>query len=242
MIHGFFATLIYIPLYNALVFIIDHTPAFSAGLAIIILTIIVRLILYPLSKTSIKTQFEMKRVAPQLQVIKETIKDREEQARATLKLYRDNGINPFAGIFLILLQLPIMIGIYRVFQSGLPKIDTTLLYSFVTVPEAVSMYFLGINLLKGSFLLAVAVVITQFIQFQLAMPTPEKKPKSATDKPSLQEDLAQSMSTQMKYIFPLIMFPIAYISSVLALYFLTSNIFMIFQEIFVRRRIAKKYQ
>jgi YidC/Oxa1 family membrane protein insertase len=237
MSHGIFTTLFYIPLYNALIFIINFIPGHSAALAIILLTLVIRFILYPLSRKSIKTQLEMKRLEPKLQKIRETVKDREEQGRQTLKLYKDNDVNPFAGLFLILIQLPILLGIYQVFRSGLPKIDATILYHFVHAPAVINMHFIGINLLNSSVILAIITVITQFIQFQLAMPAPVK-----SEKRSLQTDLANTVNAQMKYVFPLIMFPIAYISAVLAIYFIASNIFMIFQELFVRRRMMKKFE
>jgi len=231
-----FTTLIYNPLYNALVYLIDVIPGHSAGLAVIILTILIRLALFQLSKSSIKTQYALKAIEPEVEKLKKTVTDRQEQAVKLMALYRENGINPFAGFFLILIQLPIMFGLYRVFQSGLPTIKPEVLYSFVPAPETVSMIFFGIDLAGRSFILALLAVITQFIQINLALPKPSPRDGS------FQKDLAHSMNMQMKYIFPLILFPIAYISAVLALYFVTSNVVMTLQEVFVRRRLAKKYE
>jgi YidC/Oxa1 family membrane protein insertase len=236
MSHGFFATIFYIPLYNALIFLINTVPGRSAGIAVILLTLIIRLILYPLSKKSIRTQLQMRQIEPEVQKIKEKVTDKQEQARQLMQLYKDKGVNPFAGLFLILLQFPILIGLYRVFRSGLPTVDPTLLYSFVHLPATVAMNFVGINLVYKSILLALITVITQFIQLNLALPTPKK----GEDK-SFKGDLAYSMNMQMKYIFPLVIFPIAYFSAVLALYLTTSNIFMILQELFVKRRLQKEY-
>jgi YidC/Oxa1 family membrane protein insertase len=237
MSHGIFSTIFYIPLYNSLVFLISAIPGHSAGVAVIFLTLIIRFILFPLSKKSIKTQLQMKQIEPELARIKEKVTDRQEQARQTMQLYKDKEVNPFAGFFLILIQFPILIGLYRVFRSSLPAIDATLLYNFVHAPASVAMSLFSIDLSHRSFVLAVLVVITQFIQLNISLPK-SKKP----EKPSFQSDLAHSMNMQMKYVIPLILFPVAYLSSVLAIYLLTSNIFMIFQELFVRRRMARKFE
>ncbi|MCC2631100.1 MAG: 60 kDa inner rane insertion protein preprotein translocase subunit YidC [Candidatus Paceibacter sp.] len=237
MSHGFFATIFYIPLYNALVWLIDILPGHPAWVAVVLLTVIIRFVLYPLSKSSIKTQILMKQIEPEIQKIREKITDKAEQGRKTLELYRSKGINPFAGFLLLLIQLPIVFGLYKVFSSGLPKIDTTLLYSFVAVPESVAMSFFGLDLASAPLriVLAILAVITQFIQINLALPKVTRKEGG-----TFQNDLAYSMNMQMRYILPLIMFPIAYISAVIALYLITTNIFMTAQEIFVKRRMERQ--
>lgn len=229
-----FSTLFYVPFYNALIFCINFLSFHNAGVAAVVLTLIIRIILFPLSKQAIKTQLQMKQVEPELKKIRETIKDKQEQAKQTMQLYKDRGVNPFASIFLLLIQLPILIGLYQVFRSGLPKINTAILYSFIAVPPTIHMSFLGISLVGNSVLLAIIAVITQFIQLQLSLPKVKK-----SEKRSFQNDLAYNMNVQMKYIFPLIMFPIAYISPVIALYLITTNIFMTGQELFVRRKMER---
>ncbi len=232
MSHGFFATLFYIPVYNIFIFFINIIPGHNAGVAVILVTIIVRLILFPLSRKSIKTQLQMRKIEPEVQKLKDTVKDKQEQAKQLMQLYKDKDVNPFASLFLVLLQFPVLIGLYRVFQSGLPKVDPTLLYSFVHSPATVVMNFVGIDLMHKSIILALVAVATQFIQLQIALPK-TKKPETK----SFQGDLTHSINTQMKYIFPLILFPIAYFSAVIGLYLVTSNIFMIFQELYVKKTL-----
>jgi YidC/Oxa1 family membrane protein insertase len=236
MSHGIFSSLFYIPVYNALIFLINTLPYQSAALAVILLTLVIRLILFPLSRKSIVTQLQMKQIEPDVERIKRDVKDRQEQAKQLMKLYNDKDINPFAGFFLILIQFPVLIGLYRVFRSGLPKVDASLLYGFIHMPAAVNMHLFTVDIASKSFILAALVVITQFIQLNISLPKSKK-----VDNASFQQDLAHSMNTQMKYIIPIILFPVAYISAVLALYLLTSNLFMIGQEFFVRRRLAKRY-
>ncbi len=238
MKHGIFATLFYIPLYNGLVFLIDILPGHSAGFAIVLLTLIIRLVLFPLSRKSIKTQLQMKQIEPDVQRIKNETKDKQEQAKRLLELYKEREINPFAGFFLILIQLPILIALYKVFRSGLPAVDPTLLYSFIEAPKEVFMTFIGIDLMQKSIILALITAITQYIQISLSLPTPPKKdPAVKSNVP----DFAQTMNTQMKYVFPVLIFFIASVSAVIGLYLAISNIFMILQEIFVRRKLMKQY-
>lgn len=236
MSHGFFATLFYIPVYNTLIFLIDILPGKNAGLAVILVTLIIRLALFPLSRKSIKTQLEMKQIEPEVQKIREKIKNRNEQGRQILALYKAKDVNPFAGLLLLIIQLPILIGLYQVFRSGLPKVNEALLYGFVHAPSSISMFFLGSDLMRHSIIFAALAVITQFIQINISLPKTKKKENA-----SFQHDLAYSMNVQMRYIFPLILFPIAYISAVIALYLTTTNIFMIFQELFVRRKLTRQY-
>ncbi len=238
MSHGFFATIFYIPLYNALVFLISIIPGKSAGLAVLILTLIIRFILFPLSKKAIRTQLQMKQIEPAVKQIRDKEKDRNEQGKQIMALYKEKGVNPFAGFFLLLIQFQILFALYQVFRSSLLTVDPTILYSFVHAPVGISTYFLGfdLNSFVLRFSLAAVTVVTQFIQINLSLPKVEKKANA-----SFQHDLAYSMNMQMRYIFPFVFFFIAIISSVLSIYFITTNIFMTCQELFVKRKLAKEY-
>src|ERR1044072_8129409 len=107
MISTVFHAVVYNPIYNGLVFFVGAIPTHDVGIAVILVTIIVRLVLYPLSRTAIKTQIKMKEIAPEVEEIKKKYKTSEEQGRATLALYRERDVHPFAGFFLMLIQLPI---------------------------------------------------------------------------------------------------------------------------------------
>jgi YidC/Oxa1 family membrane protein insertase len=234
-----FHTAVYQPIYNALVFLVGAIPGGDIGIAIIILTVVVRTILFPLSLTAIKTQMTMRRIEPKLKALREELKEnKEELARRTMALFKDHKINPFAGFFLILIQLPVIIGLYLVFQneSTALSFDPALLYSFVSLPDSVSFLFLGfVDLAGRSIPLAIIVAATQFLFARLMMP-PAPPEKKAGEEASFQEDFQRSMSIQMRYVFPIILGVIAYIASAsIALYFVVSNIFSIGQELLVRR-------
>lgn len=234
---GFLKIIFYQPLYNGFVFLMDLLPWIDAGLAVIFFTVIVKLLLFPLSKKAVRTQLSMKAIAPEIEALKIKYKDnREEQARATMALYKEKGINPFSSILVIFIQLPIIFSLYYIFlRSGLPAIDTGLLYSFIPVPEAVNISFLGlIDISAKSWFLAILAAVTSFFQIRYSVPSYKAK----NDK-SFKDDLAKSMNIQMRYIFPVIVLFIAYsVSGAVALYWTTSNLFTLGQELVIRKQLG----
>jgi YidC/Oxa1 family membrane protein insertase len=243
MISGLYNLLIYEPLYNGLVFLMDIIPWADAGIVVVIFTVVIKLILFPISRKAVLTQKKIKQFEPEIAQIKEKYKkDRQEQAQKIFAFYKEKGINPFSSFFLILLQLPIVIALYRIFwRSGLPEIQKELLYSFIAVPSAVNMVFLGlIDISMKSWPLALLVGISTFIQMRLSMPA--IKPTESPGK-SFRDDLARGMNIQMRYFFPFIAVFISYnISGAIALYWLTSNLFTTFQELLVRKETNKPSQ
>lgn len=233
-------TFFFDPIYNGLVFFIDVVPGGDVGLAIIGITVVVKVILLPLSIKAAKTQKLMRELEPKLKEIKEKFKDRrEEMARATMDVYKEAGMNPFASILLILFQIPIIIALYfAVYRGGgvpLPDINTDLLFSFVSSPETVNMMFLGLIDMAGKSLpLAVLAAATQFVYAQMSLPKPEPKKDGAA--PNFKEDFARSMHVQMRYVMPLIIGVVAYtISAAIGLYFVVGNLVMIAQEFLIKK-------
>lgn len=230
-------TLIFQPFYNTLIFLIGLLPFLDAGIVIIIFTIIIKIILLPLSIKASKAQIEMKSHEKNLNDIKEKYKDnKEENGRRQLEYYKEHGINPFFSIFILLIQFPILIGLYMVFiKSGLPQINTDILYSFVSSPENINMVFLNfINISEKSIFLAIIAGVTTYFQTSLA--SGQTKPTDG----SKQSDFAKAMALQMKYFLPLLMAFVSYtISSAIALYLITSNLFAIGQEIYIKKKYHK---
>ncbi len=234
---AFFHTIISVPLYNGLIFLMSLLPFFDAGVIVIIFTIVIKLILLPLSIKASKAQIEMKKTEKDLAQIKEQYTDKQVQAEKVMEYYKKNGINPFASFLILLIQLPILIGLYRVFfHSGLPTINTAMLYSFVTAPVAVNMVFLGLIHISGkSIILALLAGITTYFQVSTANLGGNK-----SDSNNKQNDMAKAMAIQMKYFLPVLMTFIAYtISSAIALYLITSNVFAIAQELYIKKKYHK---
>lgn len=237
-----FQTIFYDPLYNALIFIINHIPGGDVGFAAIILTCLVKFVLFPLSRQAAKTQIKMKLAEPELAKLKEKYGDnKEEFAKRTMDFYKDNKLNPFASFILLLIQLPIIIALANIFyRGGLPVVDAHLLYSFVSVPVSVNTMFLGIiDVTHSSIYLSILAGLAQFAQIRLSVPA-HTPVATGSGKKSFSEDLTRSMNTQMRYVMPVFMFIISlYVSGAVALYWITGSLFMIAQELYFRKTIKK---
>ena len=230
--------LFYKPLYNALVLLIENIPNHSLFIGVVILTIIVRLIISPLSYKALKTQIQNKKLQPDLKKIKETITDKKEQALKTFELYKKHGINPFSSFFLILIQFPIIIALYWVFKDGGVEFDHTLLYSFVSFPENITLTTFGIDLAQKSYLLAFLTGFTQYIH--LSRSSSFKQDKNNENK-TKQEEIMAMIGKSMKYTMPFMITIFSYIiGGAVSLYWVTSNIFMIIQETYIQKRLNKK--
>ena len=232
MLRTLWNTILYQPLLNVLALLVSIVPGGDVGLAIIILTLLVKIALYPPSQRSIESQAKMNLLAPELKKIKESGKSKEEQARLTFELYKANKANPFSGCLLVLIQIPIIFALYWVFYKGI-SFDGGLLYSFVEAPERVNMFFLGVlDISQKSLILAILAGISQYLQAHF-MP----KPASTGEVGSLSHSFSKSMHFQMKYFFPFLVAFIAYtISGAVALYWITSNIFSIGQQIYATKK------
>lgn len=236
------STVFFNPIYNGLIFLIGVVPFADVGIAVILLTVFVKLVLFPFSLKMVKTQLAVKQLEPEITKLKETHKnDKQEQARKTMALYKKRGVNPFSGFLLILVQIPVIFALYWVFvRGGLPEINMDILYSFISEPDKINMNFIGlIDVSAKSALLALFAGATQYFQIKFSLPPM----KARTNKASLKDDLARSFHIQMRYVMPIIVFAVAYaISAAVALYWTTSNLFAIGQEIYVRKKIKNKHE
>src|SRR4030042_2639385 len=156
--------ILYKPLFNALVLLYQYLPGKDFGIAVIALTLVIRLILYPLMAKSIKSQKVLTELQPKIKEIQEKYKnDKEKQARETMALYQKEKINPFGGCLPLIIQLPILIALYRVFWKGLQPEAMEKLYSFVPNPGIIDPTFLGfLNLADPNFIEAIVAGIAQY--------------------------------------------------------------------------------
>lgn len=233
MLHNIWNAVLFRPLVNLLAFFVYLVPGGDVGIAIIALTILVKALLFPLSQRSIESQAKMSVLAPELNKIKSSGKSQEEQAKATLELYKKHNANPFSGCLLILIQIPIIIALYLVFLKGI-SFDNGILYSFVPSPEKLNTMFLGlIDLSEKSLLLAILAGASQYLQAHF-MPKPNNSPETAG---TFAHSFSKSMHIQMKYFFPFLIAFIAYsISGAIALYWLVSNLFSTLQQVYANKR------
>jgi len=237
-----FNTVLYQPLYNALIGLIDIIPGGDVGLAVIVLTVLVKLVLFPLSKKAVYAQIKMKAIQPELDALKEKYKDnREEMGRAMLDIYKKEKINPFSSILVVFIQIPVILALYFVFlRGGLPSINLEMLYSFIPVPTDVNVNFLGLIDVSASksVLVAFLVAITQHFQARLSFPAQPAKKASA--KPNFKDDMMRGMGIQIKWVLPVVFFFVSYtLITVVGLYWFVSNLFTIGQEMYMRKHVRK---
>lgn len=239
MISSLFHTFFYNPIYNTLVALVAFVPGSDVGVAIILLTILIRLVLLPLSLSAARTQRTMKVLEPKIKELKEKHKgDREKEALETLALYREAQVRPFASVLTVFVQIPVLLALYFVFlYEPFTTINLTRLYAFTPVPGGVSLEFLGlISVMGKSMLLAVAAGITQYLQATLAL---AGTMKPAAESTGMQADFQKVMGMQLKYVFPFIIATISYTTSgAVALYFITTNLAGAAQEWYVRRALG----
>lgn len=229
-------TFLYEPLFNLLILIYNNIPGQDFGIAIILLTLIIRFILYPLTKKGIESQKAMAELQPKLKAVQEKYKnDRTKQAEELMKLYKAHKVNPFSGFVNLLIQIPILIALYNVFLNGFASDKLNILYSFVNNPGAVDPMFVGlIDLSAANPVLAVIAGALQFVQSKMLMP---KADKNSSGKGS---DFAKMMQSQMLYFLPFLTVIIAWrFPAGLPLYWIINTLFGIAQQRYMEKQKLK---
>ncbi len=219
-----FNAILYQPMLNFLILIYIYTNNF--GIAVIGLTLLVKLLTNPLNKKALESQKAMSEIQPKLKEIQNKYKDSpEKQAQEMMALYKEKKFNPFSGIFLLLIQIPVIWALFYIFKEGI-TIDPAQMYSFVSFPQAINPYFLGIDLSKPNIYLAVLTAIAQF--FQAKTSTPATPKAAADDKTSQMTNMIQK---QMVIFIPIITLIVLYnLPSALGLYWFITTVFTIFQQ------------
>lgn len=224
-----FHAFIYNPLYNALVFFYDALPVKDFGLAIVITTVLIKVIFYGLSKKQIESQKKMQEIQPKIKALQEQYKDdKEKQTRAIMECYKENKVNPFAGCLPLIIQLVFFIAFYRVIISFTQhnfQVEGANLYSFVTNPGAVTALGFGfIDLVKAAPWLGALAALAQYFQTKMILP-PTPPQKKEGEKLDIAQDMAQMMGKQMLYLGPAMIFFFSFqFPAALSLYWLVSTL------------------
>ncbi|HWB33803.1 MAG TPA: YidC/Oxa1 family membrane protein insertase [Candidatus Paceibacterota bacterium] len=237
-----FETLLIKPLYNVFIFFIGVAPGGSVGLAIIALTILMRVLFYPAFAASIRTQMGMQSAQAELDEINRKYKDDSEaKARHTLALYKEKKIRPFASLVALIVQIPIFLALYfAFFREGLPHISTGLLYPFVHAPAMVNVQFLGVFNLLDPHNIALSVLVGG-LQYLVAYFSTSRTAAANTSLAPEKQAAQRMQANMMLYMFPVIMGVISYsVPGAVAVYFITGNLFSLFQEFLIRRQLAAK--
>jgi len=246
--------LLYQPFVNALIFLYQLL-FHNIGLAVIVLTVAIRLALYPLTRSSLKASTKMRELAPELEKLKKKHgKDKQAYAKAQMDLYKQHGANPAAGCLPQVVQIVVLIALYQAFiqvlrtdgeviqklntilypqlrLSAETVINTQFLYLDLGKPDVFSLPGLPLPL-PGFFLIAAA--LAQLISSKMMMPAMAKSQKEAAKTPGMADDLATSMQSQMTYLFPLMTILIGYsFPSGLILYWFIFSVLMVIQQYFL---------
>ncbi len=227
--------LVYQPLYNALIFFYNIIPGHDFGVAIILTTLILKSLLFPLSKKQITSQKKMQELQPKIKEIQQKHQnDKEKQTKALMTFYKENKANPLSGCLPLIMQLVFLIAIYRVIisisQAGF-IVNTGDLYVFITNPGPINHLFLNfVDITKPSYVLAFFSAIAQY--YQTKMLFQNQNTNKSSEPASAEPDFAAIMNKQMIYLGPGLTFFIgARFPAALALYWLVSTLFMLFQQI-----------
>lgn len=220
-----FNTILYQPMLNFLVLIYVYTNNF--GIAVIALTLLIKFLTNPLNEKALKSQKAMAEIQPRLQEIQKRNKDNQQkQAEEMMALYKEKKFNPFSGIFLLFIQIPVLWALFYVFKEGGKITDPSLIYSFISLPQNINTYFLTVDLSKPNIILAVITAVAQFFQAKTGMPN---TPKSDTKDTASQ--VSEMVTKQMVFFIPLITFFVLYnLPAALGLYWLITTVFTIFQQ------------
>jgi YidC/Oxa1 family membrane protein insertase len=247
-------TIIFLPLYNGLVAIMNILPWADIGVAVIIFTAIVKLVLFPLSKSSLLTQVKMKEIEPEANKIRaQYASDKQAQTLKVMELYKTRGVKPFSGVLLLLIQLPILLALISVFYKIIPSIHPEFLYSFISMPDiSTKIHFLGIiDLAQKSFILSLITAIVQYFQlhYSIATRAPATDAVVDTSAAGSMAMTANSMTKNMKFFLPILAFASTYwlipaqfpqAASIIAIYWTISTLFTLGQELYIRKKYVSK--
>lgn len=217
------------PIFNALVFLYDAVG--DVGVAIILLTIAVRIILFPIFMQSLKSQGALQAIQPKLSKLKEQYKgEREKLAKATMELYRQEKVNPASSCLPLLVQMPVFIALYQAMRIGLENGGAEFIYGFVPHAETIDPLAFGfINFASKSIPIAILAGISQFFQAKMfSMRKPDVSTAGSKD-----ESMLAAMNKQMLYVMPAMTVIVgASFPAGVIFYWLVTNILSIVQQYF----------
>ena len=224
--------ILYRPLLNLLIWLYNVLPGADIGFAILMVTVLVKAALWPLTHASLKANKAMQSIQPKIEALKVQYKDdKEALTKAMMELYTTEKVNPLSSCLPILVQLPLLIALYQVLRAGLHAESLNDLYSFVHKPETINAFFVGlIDLSKRSIPLAILAGGLQFLQTHMMMrkrvPPQVKKTEGAKD-----EEMLIAMNRSMLYVMPLMTVFIGWsIPGGLTLYWVAVNAITILQQ------------
>ncbi|MBI5138847.1 MAG: YidC/Oxa1 family membrane protein insertase [Candidatus Vogelbacteria bacterium] len=235
-----FHTIFYQPIYNLLVGLAAVLPTNDVGVAIIIVTVVIRLVTLPLMHKSVKSQRRMKEIEPEIEAIRVKHKgNTQEQGAKIMALYKEHGINPFSGFGALIIQIPIIYALFWVVQ-GLAIVPAEL-YSFTPFPPSLNLMFLGfVDVTKSSIVIAILAGVAQFFQAKLSIPKLDKSKVVEAGPASFSGSFQKSMQTQMVYFLPvMITFIGMTLPAAVSIYWVVNSAVGVAHELYVKKKAEK---
>lgn len=233
-----FHTLFYDPIYNLLVTVLTYTPLHDIGAAILIVTLIVKIILLPLNLSALRSQYIMKKIEGEMNALKEEHKaSPQEASKKMMELYKREKVNPFASLLVIIIQIPIIFALYRVFSHGL-VFDPASLYSFLHFPENLHTLAFGLfDVTKRNIVVAVLAGISSYLLARRQTAAMVIKKVEGKDQ-SFQDQFMKSMKIQLLYVLPIIIvFSAAALPAALGFYWFINNMITYGQDIYMKNKL-----
>ncbi len=229
--------LLWRPLFNGLIFFYNTFPGQDFGLAIIALTIIIRLLLTPIFIKAQHAQKKLGLLQPEIKKVQEQHKNNKEaQGKAMMELYAAHQVNPFSGCLMMLLQLPILIALFGVFQGVFKPENLSYLYSFIQNPGVLNPLSFGIlDLSRGNIYLGALAALTQYVQSKLTL--------IATSPSAEKGEFTKILQWQTLYFLPVLVLFWSYsLPSALTLYWTVLNFLGILQEIILHKGLGLNFR
>ncbi len=232
MISSFFDTILVRPIFNLLALIYSIVPGHDFGIAVIILTILVRLALWPLVAKQLHSQKALQDLAPEVAKVRKKAKgDKQLESKLLMELYKEREINPFASLLPLLIQLPLFLALFVVLRDMLKSGEVAkLIYgglkdlgpikTIIAHPDGFKPTLLGLlDLAKPSWVLALLAGAAQYFQTAQLMPkNPDADPQ------------AKALANSSK-LFPIITVLVGLrLPGALALYWTFASLVAIFQQ------------
>lgn len=231
-----FNTILYKPLFNATIYLYNILPGNDFGLAIVVLTLIIRVTFFPLTVKTTRSQRALNKINPMMKEIKERFKnDAQAQSAAIMKLYKEHNVNPLSGCLPLLIQLPILIALYKAFGAGFKTENLALLYNFVNNPQYIEPISFGfLNITVPSIILAIVTGALQFIQLRQNQALTQGGSTPGSKGPQSE---MQAINKQMLYFFPVMIIIIGWkLPAGLLIYWLTTTIFSIGEQAYIKAK------
>lgn len=228
-------TILYQPLLNLLVFFYNIIPGHDIGLAIIALTFLVKLLFFPLTHKSLTAQRKLQAVQPKIKAAQEKYKDdKVAQTQEVMKIYKEHGVNPLGGCLPLLIQLPLLIALFQVFQTGFTTDALKELYSFVVNPGSINPLLFGsIDVSKPNIVLAILAAVLQFFHTYLMSGKDILKGGG--------NDMGKLMQRQTLFMMPILTAIISFsLPGALPFYWIVNTAFSLAEHYIVGKRMVAK--